>query len=292
MASYSNKKQLKFVITLGTGDFDSKGDNQITLQGFRASADISLAGGYQMGELRAKIYGVKLSDMNAITTFTNKVDAINKTTIIVYAIDGLVESVVYGGNILNAFANFQGMPDVYLDIQAGSSLLAVLQTVPPRSYRGDVDVASVLTEIALTMGKTIENTDVNVKLSNIYLCDTAMRQFQDLAQMADVDYVEEERVIAIMRRGTPRNSVVPLISAATGLIGYPVPNGISVNARCLYNPAIRALGMVKIETEVKRAEGYWKVNSMSHQLESEKPNGAWFTSFQCVTVDGYVAPTR
>jgi len=292
MRSFDNKKQLKFVITLGTGDFDSKGDNQIILQGFRASADISLAGGIQMGELRAKIYGVKLSDMNAITTFTNKVGAINYTTIIVYAIDGLVESIVFGGNINVAFGNFQGMPDVYLEIQAQAAFLDVMKAVPPRSYQGDVDVASVMQEIAASMGKTLENTDVNMKLSNIYLCDTGMRQFQDLAQMADVDYVVEERVIAVMRRGTPRNGIVPLISAATGLVGYPVPNGVAVNARCLYNPAIRPLAMVKIETDVIRAAGYWKVNSMSHQLETEKPNGAWFTSFQCTTVDGYVAPTR
>ena len=63
--SFDAKKQLRFVITLGTSTFDAAGKyDQIVLQGFRASVDIDKAGGVQMGTLRAKIYGVSQSDMN------------------------------------------------------------------------------------------------------------------------------------------------------------------------------------------------------------------------------------
>jgi hypothetical protein len=62
--SFQNKKALRFIITLGTGKFGSSNNNQITLQGFRATVDIDKAGGTQMGTLKAQIFGVSQSDMN------------------------------------------------------------------------------------------------------------------------------------------------------------------------------------------------------------------------------------
>lgn len=285
-SSFENKKRLRFVITLGgTGRFDDKGDNQITLEGYRASADISLAGGIQMGELRAKIYGVKLSDMNAITTFTNKVSTISYTTVLVYAVDGDAASLCFAGNIVRAYADFQSMPDVFLNVQAQAAFLDVMKAVPPRSYRAPIDVATVAAEICASMGYTLENNGVTTTIYDHYLCGTGMSQFRDLMTTAQIDWVLDGKVMAITPRGVPRNTLVPLISAATGLIGYPVFNGVEVNARTLYNPGIQPLGVVKIETDVQRAAGYWEVRSMSHQLESEKPNGAWFTSFKATTSD-------
>lgn len=40
--SFDNKKELRFVITLGTSSFDTASKyDQIVLQGFRASADVA-----------------------------------------------------------------------------------------------------------------------------------------------------------------------------------------------------------------------------------------------------------
>ena len=105
--SFDNKKALRFVITLGTGKFGSSNNDQITLQGFRASVDIDKAGGVQMGTLRAKIYGVSQSDMNTCTSFTMQAPRdggylYQPNTVEVFAIDGDVETLVFAGNIVNA----------------------------------------------------------------------------------------------------------------------------------------------------------------------------------------------
>lgn len=283
MPSFS-KKSLRFKITLGgTGRFDDAGGNQIILEGYRASADISLAGGVQLGELRAKIYGVKMSDMNAVTTFNWRVGTVSPSTVIVYAVDGIAESLVFAGNIINAFADFSGAPDVCLYVQAGASFLDVLRAVPPRSYRAPLDVAAVAKEMCASMGLTLENNGVTTQLSDSYYGGTGMAQFKDLANDAGFDWALEGNVMAITPRGTPRGTLVPLISAQTGMLGYPTFDGVYVRVRSIYNPGIQTLGRVKIETEVVRAQGMWKVYSMGHHLESEKPNGAWFTSFMGTT---------
>lgn len=63
MTSFANKKELKFVITLGTGSFGSSSNNQITLQGFRAAADIDATA--------AAYNGTSPSTLNITTVSSN-----------------------------------------------------------------------------------------------------------------------------------------------------------------------------------------------------------------------------
>ncbi len=281
--SFSNKKALRFVITLSTGKFGSSNNDRITLQGFRASVDINKTGGVQMGTLRAKIYGVSESDVNSITSFTMQAPVnggylYQPNTVEVYAIDGDVETLVFAGNIVNAWADYQNAPDVHLHIQATAAMFAALKPVSPRSFKGGVDVASVMAQIAHSMGFAFENNGVNVKLSDVYLANTDLEQAKELAQAAGIGLWIDDKVLAITQSPrTPRGTVIPLIS----LVGYPTFDGWGVNARLLFNPAIQFGGRVKIETDVMQAAGEWVVACISHHLESEKPGGAWFSTIRC-----------
>lgn len=266
--SFENKKALRFVITLGTGKFGSSNNDQIILQGFRASVDIDKAGGVQMGTLRAKIYGVSQSDMNTCTSFTMQAPR-----------DG---GYLYQPNIVNAWADYQNAPDVHLHIQATAAMFAALKPVSPRSFKGGVDVASVMAQIAHSMGFAFENNGVNVKLSDVYLANTDLEQAKELAQAAGIGLWIDDKVLAITQSPrTPRGTVIPLISPASGMVGYPTFDGWGVNARLLFNPAIQFGGRVKIETDVMQAAGEWVVACISHHLESERPDGAWFSTIRC-----------
>lgn len=285
--SFENKKALRFVITLGTGKFGSSNNDQITLQGFRASVDIDKAGGVQMGTLLAKIYGVSQSDMNTCTSFTMQAPRdggylYQPNTVEVFAVDGDVETLVFAGNIVNAWADYQNAPDVHLHIQATAAMFAALKPVSPRSFKGGVDVASVMGQIAHSMGFAFENNGVNVKLSDVYLANTDLEQAKELAQAAGIGLWIDDKVLAITQSPrTPRGTVMPLISPASGLVGYPTFDGWGVNARLLFNPAIQFGGRVKIETDVMQAAGEWVVACINHHLESEKPGGAWFSTIRC-----------
>jgi len=280
MPSFSDKKQLRFVITLGTGKFGSSEHDQITLQGFRATADIDKAGGMMMGTLRAKIYGVKQADMNSVTTLQWKPGTLIPNTVEVYAIDGAVETLVFAGNIVNAWADYQSMPDVYLHIQAQSAFFNALKAVPPRSFKGGVDVASVMAQIARDLGYVFENNGVNTQLTDIYLPNTGMEQAKDLARAAGCDLYLDDKILAITPPNVPRKVLIPLISPASGLVGYPTFDGVGVNFQILFNPAVTFGGSIKLETDVQQAAGEWVITSVGHRLESEKPGGAWFSSIR------------
>ena len=278
MPSFENKKALRFVITLGTGKFGSSNNDTVTLQGFRAIADIDKAGGMMMGTLRAKIYGVKQADMNSITTLQWKPGTLIPNTVEVFAIDGPAETLVFAGNIVNAWGDYSAMPDVFLNIQAQAGFFNQLQAATPRSYKGSVDVATAMAQIAKDMGYAFENNGVNVKLVDVYLPNTNMEQARALQQMAGIDMYLDDSILAIAPRYAPRVLPIPLISPATGLVGYPTFDGVGVNFQTLFNPAITFGGSIKLETDVQQAAGEWVVTSVGHRLESEKPGGAWFSS--------------
>lgn len=280
MPSFDSKKQLRFVITLGTGKFGSSNNDQITLQGFRAIADIDKAGGMMMGTLRAKIFGVKQVDMNSVTTLQWKPGTLIPNTVEVFAIDGAAETLVFAGNIVNAWADYQSMPDVYLHIQAQSAFFNALKAIPPRSFKGGVDVASVMAQIARDLGYTFENNGVTTQLTDVYLPNSGMEQAKDLARAAGCDLYLDDKILAITPPNVPRKIIIPLISPASGLVGYPTFDGVGVNFQTLFNPAVTFGGSIKLETDVQQAAGEWVVTSVGHRLESEKPGGAWFSTIR------------
>lgn len=273
-----NKKRLKFIITLGTGKFGSSDNNRIILEGYRAIADIDKAGGMMMGTLRARIYGVSQEDMNSITTLQWKPQSIIPNTVEVYAIDGDKETLVFAGNIVNAWGDYQSMPDVYLRLQAQSAFINQLKPIAPRSFQGSIDVASVMSQIARDLGYNFENNGVSVTLTDVYLPNTGLEQAKDLAHAANIDLYLDDKTLAITPANSPRGELIPEISAESGMIGYPTFDGIGVNFQTIFNPSVTFGGRIKLTTDIKQAAGEWIVTSIGHRLESEKPGGSWLSN--------------
>lgn len=281
MTSFENKKDLKFIITLGTGKFGSSNNNQIILQGFRARARIDKAGGMQMGTLRAQIYGVSQSNMNSATTLQWKPKAYIPNTVQVFAIDGGRETLIFSGNIINAWGNYQNMPDVFLEIQAQAAYFNQLQGVNPTSYQGQIDVVAAMAQLARNMNLTFENNGVSgIFLVNQYLPNTYLEQAKALAQTAGIWMYIDDGTLAITPAYQPRSKPVPLISAETGMKSYPTFDGVGVNFQTFFNPSIIFGGPIQIETTIPQARGKWIVTSIAHDLDSVMPNGQWFSTIR------------
>lgn len=278
--SFENKKALRFVITLGTGKFDEAGNNQIILEGFQATFNVDKAGGVQMSTLRAKIYGVSASNMATITTLHWRTGDWEPNTVVVYAIDGLVETQVFAGNIVTAWGDYSSPPDVYLHIQAQAGYYAQIKAIPPRSFKGGVDVATVMRQIAFDCGLDFEDNAVQVQLVDVYLTGSGLEQARELAKAAGIDIYIDDKTLAITPRNVPRGGLMALISPSTGLVGYPAVDTVGVTFQTLFNPSVQFGGRVQLVTDIPQAAGEWVVASMAYHLESEKPGGAWFATIR------------
>jgi hypothetical protein len=280
MPSFDNIKKLRFIITLGTGTFGSQDNDKVIIEGFRSSISIDKAGGMQMSTLTAKINGISQQDINSITTVTWQPLVEIKNTIEVIAIDGTIETKVFSGDIINAWGDYQAMPDVFLYIQAQAAYYNQMKPMNPKSFKGVSDVSSVMAQIASEMGYTFENNGVDGKISNLYLANTGMEQAKELARIAKCDLYLDDTVLAITPINVPRGAIIPLISRDSGLIGYPTFDGTGINCQILFNPAVVFGGAVKLKTDIARAAGEWIVTSLSYRLESERPGGAWFAQIR------------
>ena len=281
--SFDNLKDLMFIIALGSGTFGSSGSNQITMQGFRASVTVDKGGGNQFAHLAAQIYGVSQSDMNSITTLQYKALTVQPNTISVYAIDGDQQTLVFQGNIINAWGNYQNQPDVFLQLEAQAAYINQLQTIGPSSYQGAADVATIMGQLASTMGYQFENNNVQVTLSNPYLPGTGIDQARSLARAAGIWWGIDNGTLWIAPQYTARASsgTVPDISPQTGLKGYPSFDGQGyINFECLFNPAITFLGHIQLSSSIPKASGQWTVVGITHKLESNKTGGAWFSTIR------------
>jgi hypothetical protein len=297
-SSFANVKGLRFVITLAnqSASFSANGQsyNTITLQGLRASVHIENAGGAMMGTLRAQIFGVTAADMNTLTstlwdalvvTPSGSSFAFNK--IQVFAIDGTQETLVYNGDVLNCWGVYTGMPNTYLYLEAQIGYSALVQPASPLSIASDTTVATVMHQIATSMGYQFENNGVDqIVPRGTYFGNTLMEQARTLMQAYKFwMYLDSTspNTLAIAPYGKARNTAIPLISPQTGLEGYPVFNSTGVNFETLFNPAITFGGAIQMQSAIPKANGTWVVVSMSHELSSQTPGGPWRTIANAVS---------
>jgi hypothetical protein len=281
MLSYS-KKHLRFIFRLSVGLFQSNNTNTLELFGFRATANIEMAGGAAFTTAVCQIYGVTQEDMNDVTTLMWTKNLLNKITMEIYAIDenDSYTSLVFAGDIVQAWGYYQNMPDVYLYVQAQGAYYDAVTPMPVTSYQGSIDVAAAIQKIAEQMGYNFENNGVVAKISNLYAWDSGINQIRSIAIAAGIDMYFDNQTIAICNAGQPRHGYEVVISSQNGMIGYPTFDGIGVDINVLFNPAVYWGGELILETDIIRARGRWTITSMSHYLQSEFPNGQWSTAIR------------
>ena len=309
-SSFENIKDLKFIFTLGSWmtPFTVPGGtaNTITMQGLRASVSIDHAGGADMGTMSANIYGLTPSQLNQLTSLQWKTAILGLSsqdfsayTVQVYAIDGSQETLLYNGQVLNAWADFSGMPQTCLIIQTNpaGAYSALVNSANPLSISSNTTVGIVMSRLAQAMGFSFQNTSSDGSIVNqavtkgSYFGNTAMEQARSMMDAYRfwmyIDATTNPPTLAIVPWGKARNSVVavPLISPQTGLIGYPLFNSSGVTFDCKYNPTILLGGQVKIQSSIPQANDVWTVTSLSHQLTSQFPGGPWQSSVQAVSGD-------
>jgi hypothetical protein len=243
-----------------------------------------------MAGAQVRVYGLPLSMINQLTTIGPINTAFrNNKLLLAVGDDENGMHIMYSGTIGEAHGDFQGMPDVALNILGWAGLYDSVKPVGALSYVGTVDVATIMQELANTMGLTFENNGVQVQLSNPYFPGTALAQVRACARAADINYLIDRDTLAIWPRAGARATTgdLPLISPETGMRGYPMFSSKGITVVTEFNPDIKFGIPVKVRSSLDAANGIWNICELSHSLESEMPDGAWFTQFTAFPQNGY-----
>ena len=276
------KRRIDLTFQLGEGNFGESGSNVVTVSGLRVAASIHNTGGIGMSEASIKVYGMKLDLMNRLSILGKYLTEARRNVITITAGDDVSGmSQCFQGILTEAWADLNSSPQVSFICVAQAGLLGAMKPAAPTSYRGSADVAVVLSGIAAQMGVTFENSGVSVQLANVYKSGTLRDQAIALARDADINILCDSQILAIWPKAGKRNGLVPLISAETGMVGYPVTTQNGLQVQTIFNPSIVFGSNVQIKSIITPAVGEWTIFNLTHDLESEMPGGKWFTNLEC-----------
>ena len=271
------QKILTVNITLASGTF-ANGANSVSLTGLRTECVIDKSGHPSKNTAKIKIFGMLETDMNKLTTVSFKALAVKKNYVQVLAGDENGMATAFQGEIVGAFANYKTPPNLVFSIEATEGYYPAIAPCAPKSYKGGVSVATVMSALAKQMGYAFENTGVTAQIHSPYLNGTAMQQAAALAAAANIEFGVDNGVLFIAPRGTVRGgSVVPLLSAQSGMKECPTFDKEGIKVECLYNPGITLGGSIKVQSVVQVACGVWRVNGLKHHLSALHAGGPWLT---------------
>jgi len=282
------KVNVRFVLDAASGTFDG-GTNTVDLKGLRVHCSIVNNQSTSLDQCDLEIFGVPLGVMNRLTILQNGYTQGIRNYMQVTAGDGDNMALIFNGQVHFAWADFSGQPEAVFIASAFSSLGSAYASVAPTSFKGTVDAATVASSIAqqLTPPLTLHNSGVTAQLDNPYLPGDALHQLRALAEQADFEYAtDEEGVLAIWPRGKARDTAAVQISSETGLVGFPSYNDRGVMLTTLFNPSVRVNGPVNVQSKSEPANGVWYPFHVQHDLESEVPDGRWYSHMECQKFTG------
>ena len=246
------QRALDVTVTLGEGTFGQTGKNTLTLSGLRVVATIQKGGFPNMDTAEIRVFGVPQSLMNQVSTLGIPQTMARWNNIVTLtagdAVNGMAQ--VFSGSIYSVVQKFNAAPETYFQIVSFAGYINAMAPVAPTSYPGAADVATIMAGLAKTMGLAFENNGVQVKLASPYFAGTALEQAHNVARAAGIEmYIDSgSNTLSIWPKLGTRAGPVPLISPASGLIGYPDFRDFYLTFRTILNPAIKIGGQINMQS--------------------------------------------
>jgi hypothetical protein len=284
--SFSVKRlRVTFILAASGQVFPGTNSNTLILTGNRIQAQVQGVA-RQTTQAALRVYGMKKSDMEALTVVWANPPVVLDHVMIVEADNGNGFSQVFKGTIIEAQPEYRAQPDTYFSVLASTGYFQKVEPAEPTAYTETTDIGLVAGDLAQKMGFTFRNGGIDTVLNGpLYLHGTLYDQLATACEMANADFYLLGDTILITPAGRPDSEQPAVIlNESTGLIGYPVYERSGLQVQALFNPAFLNGTPVEITSETPNATGRWYPYSMTHVLEANTPKGRWQTNMQCLRV--------
>lgn len=294
------ERKIDVTIQLDGDTFDS-GGNMVQLSGLRCQATIlnyTGTSGSSAYRLQMRINGMLPADMAKMSTMGFSQGTFRRNLIQVRAGDDTGGMpVVFTGSIYNAVVDYNAMPDVGVEILAFANLNQQFMKASATSYKGAMDVATMIQSICAQAGLKFINNGVTTKLSNHAVGGNYMAQIWDICHAAGCfsNQSLDGSTITIYPKGGSIDNTVIVASPATGMVGYPMYSGHGITVVMEFNPTTMAGRRVRVDTSVpnftpaaiqkfsnRTADNMadFFINAVTHNISSQTVNGPWFTTME------------
>lgn len=269
------------ITTAAPGDGGNVATGQYVLSDYRIECFIEISGGNAMGVCQARIYGLPLKTINQLTAIGpihTQLQRVNTIAIIAGDV-GSALSTVYQGHIATAMGQFQSAPDVVLNLAAYSGYDSLLQPALTSTYKGSVDAATLMAQLAKAAGYGFQNDGVSVQISNPHVTGTILEQIRKINEMSGTRFLLDKGILYIWPKTGHRSGPVSVVSPDNGLVGYPEFWSKGVTIKTQFMPDVLPGGQLQVSgSSIPMANGTWNIYQVQHEISAQVPNGPWFTN--------------
>lgn len=239
-------------------------------------------GGNQFGNAKVQIFGVPLDAMNKIARLWLEVlSPSNTDTLTIDVWDGANFVPFFNGVITWSAINASGAPQIALEIEANSAMVAMNTVAPPYAQDTPIALQDALQQILGPTDLVVEFAESvpALQIQKAHLIGSPMDQAATL-----MNYFPELTWYINLQRFLVRPVNGPLggdpvrINRTTGMIGYPTYSTSGVTLATIFDARIRPGLALDIQTDfdfVNRTK--WVAAVLQHTLEPNKPGGNWIT---------------
>jgi len=272
------KRGIKVLFKLSKETFNSNKDNTIEISGLAVRANIEAMLGMSFAQMT--IMGLPLDVIGRITV-TRALTVLNewqRNQVTLKLDDG---SEIFSGDIVVALPDYNAAPNIPLMIQAQALYNVLLIPTQPKSFPGDTQVSFIMEQLAKEAGCFLVNHGVNKTLSNQSLNGDLLNMMRTVATAAKIDLYPDGHVIHIMEKGAPRRDVPVETLNRTNIVGYPTPIDFGCLVSCRYDPKYRIAARIDVDVpEMPIVNGKFRAYSARHRLDTETPQGQWFSDMK------------
>ena len=294
------ERTITLIITLGNGMTFADGQNQLTVENARTKVRIEKNSGGNTSHANATVYGLTMDHMRALATLNPALMVMKKNVIEILANDvtnpASQPTSVFIGQITEGEIDITNEPESALVLTATAGIYYAVAPAHACSYDGPTDVTVVLTAIAKQMNLTLNSSGLSkpYMVSDPCLFGSLMTQAQAICDSWILNlFIDGKTMYVYDRTGSvplDAGQSIPVVSAATGMIGYPVFSEQGLFVRTLFSPFLNMSQRVEVQSTLPYANGTWGVYQLVHELESQVLDGKWETSFHCNWADSAIAP--
>ena len=266
-------KSIRLEITLGKGNF-SEGGNTKIIEGLACQINVKKPGLPEKNSATAQVWGLKYEDMSELTMLSFKPLESQHNLISIFAGEkDQVLSLVFSGEITSAYADFNAAPDVVMNFEASSGSYPKQIAAGPVTTKGEAQADKLFAQFSREAGYSFDNQGVTASVQNAWFPGSPIDKITKLARDVGCELIIDDGEVITMPAGASRSGNAVLLSATTGLIGYPTFNQDGIVCKCIYNPDLRYGGLIKVESIVPRASGAWRITNLTHDISAYTPDG-------------------
>ena len=281
MAATYSLKDIRVSIDLDKGG----ANNQYVFQGFATNVAISKTGGVDFATAQVEIYGLTLPVMGQLTTLAFK--PLNRRWNAIEIAAGEVGTdlpVIFRGCITVAYADLNGASPV-LKIEAQVGAYPILEPAATVSVTGTQDAAAFIQSQSAQAGFDFQNDGVQGTISDMTVYGDPLTKAKTVANAIGADVIfDDDKTVLVPKDGVRRaEGGIPVISAESGMIGYPTFTNQGIQCRSFFRPELHVAAAVRVQSIVPHATGVWKITQLTHSLSAHNPSSsAWDTSFEAM----------